>query len=452
MMIFQFILIILPCIWCSYEPMVQQQPQQIHLAYTRNGNEMSVTWITIMEVNDSRIEYGEHLDVKFPYTISNIRKTLFIDGGDMKRREYIYFGIMTNLELGKQYFYRTGSATKGWSSIYYFTFHRYTSAQLIDNKNENISMKLAIYGDMGNVNAQSLPRLQTEVQMNDIHQVLHVGDFAYDMADNNAKVGDEFMRQIESIAGYVPYMTCVGNHEAHYNFSNYAHRFSMPGNEGTFTFDNNLFHSYDVGPVHFVTFSTEFYFFMEFGWTQIQEQYEWLEADLKKAHENRDKVPWIITMGHRPMYCSDNTTGDCTKVDSIIRVGLPIIHAYGLEDLFYNYGVDIELYAHEHNYERLFPIYNYTMYKGSESEPYTDPKAPVHIITGSAGCQERHTIFSKDDPKWSAFRTEDYGYSKFHIFNQTHIHVQYISDDQSGKVVDDIWIIKHSHGLYDGNK
>lgn len=29
----------------------------------------------------------------------------------------------------------------------------------------------------------------------------------------NAKVGDEFMRQIEPIASYVPYMTCPGNHE-----------------------------------------------------------------------------------------------------------------------------------------------------------------------------------------------------------------------------------------------
>lgn len=29
----------------------------------------------------------------------------------------------------------------------------------------------------------------------------------------NAKVGDEFMRQVEPIAAYVPYMTCPGNHE-----------------------------------------------------------------------------------------------------------------------------------------------------------------------------------------------------------------------------------------------
>ena len=30
---------------------------------------------------------------------------------------------------------------------------------------------------------------------------------------DNARVGDEFMRQIEPIAANVPYMTCPGNHE-----------------------------------------------------------------------------------------------------------------------------------------------------------------------------------------------------------------------------------------------
>lgn len=40
---------------------------------------------------------------------------------------------------------------------------------------------LAIYGDMGNENAQSLARLQVETQRGLYNAVLHVGDFAYDM-------------------------------------------------------------------------------------------------------------------------------------------------------------------------------------------------------------------------------------------------------------------------------
>ena len=78
---------------------------------------------------------------------------------------------------------------------------------------DNWSPHIAIYGDMGNSNAQSLPRLQRETQEGMYDMILHVGDFAYNMDSENARVGDEFMRQIESIAAYTPYMTCPGNHE-----------------------------------------------------------------------------------------------------------------------------------------------------------------------------------------------------------------------------------------------
>jgi hypothetical protein len=43
------------------------------------------------------------------------------------------------------------------------------------------SPSLAVYGDLGSVNAQSLVRLQREVQQGMYHAIVHVGDFAYDM-------------------------------------------------------------------------------------------------------------------------------------------------------------------------------------------------------------------------------------------------------------------------------
>ena len=58
---------------------------------------------------------------------------------------------------------------------------------------------------------------------------------AYDMAEHDGRRGDEFMEQVhpspracflhslqvEPVASLLPYMTCPGNHEWHYNFSNY---------------------------------------------------------------------------------------------------------------------------------------------------------------------------------------------------------------------------------------
>ena len=65
------------------------------------------------------------------------------------------------------------------------------------------------------------------------------------------------------LAAYVPYMVTVGNHENHYNFSNYKARFDMPvaGGDG-----QNMFYSYDIGPAHLISFSSEFYWWV----SQIQ--------------------------------------------------------------------------------------------------------------------------------------------------------------------------------------
>jgi hypothetical protein len=55
-----------------------------------------------------------------------------------------------------------------------------------------------------------------------------------------------------------------------------------------------------------------------------------------------------------------------------------------MEKLLHDYGVDLAIWAHEHSYERLWPLYDYKVQNGSYTEPYRNPRAPVHIITGSA--------------------------------------------------------------------
>jgi hypothetical protein len=51
-----------------------------------------------------------------------------------------------------------------------------------------------------------------------------------------------------------------------------------------------------------------------------------------------------------------------------IRVGIPIDRAYGVEDLLYKYGVDVHFQAHEHSYERMWPVYNLTVRSLSSNE------------------------------------------------------------------------------------
>ncbi|XP_017493930.1 PREDICTED: acid phosphatase type 7-like, partial [Rhagoletis zephyria] len=258
---------------------------------------------------------------------------------------------------------------------------------------------------------------------------------------DNALVGDEFMRQIEPIAAYLPYQTCPGNHEHTYNFSNYNHRFSMHS-QGQKEI-NNIFWSYNIGPVHFVAFSTELHYFTQYGTHQIQTQYNFLKKDLEEANkpENRAKHPWIITLGHRPLYAQ-------FYINDLLINGNSSAGWPGFEKLFYDYGVDVQFYGHEHNYERLWPIYQNKTFNGT-SDPhnvYKNPKAPVHIITGSAGNRELHTAIRKHREHFSAFIIEDYGFTHMKVFNRTHIHIQQLSEDKGGKVVDDFYIIKEKHG------
>lgn len=69
--------------------------------------------------------------------------------------------------------YHCGSRLYGWSSLFWFTARPDSS---------DWSPRFAVFGDMGNLNPQSLPRLQEETLAGFYDAILHVGDFAYDMA------------------------------------------------------------------------------------------------------------------------------------------------------------------------------------------------------------------------------------------------------------------------------
>ncbi|KAL0280763.1 UNVERIFIED_CONTAM: hypothetical protein PYX00_001966 [Menopon gallinae] len=400
------------------------QPEQVHLSFGNNLTEMFVTWTTYSQTSSSIVEYGiDGLILK--KTGESVK---FVDGGVEKRTIYIHKVKLTHLTPNSTYLYHCGS-NEGWSSL--FSFH--TPPDDI-----NWSPRIALFGDMGSFNAQSLSRLQQEAQRGLYDVIIHIGDFAYDMDTDEGRVGDEFMRQIESIAAYVPYMTVPGNHEEKYNFSHYRARFTMPGdNEG-------LYYSFNFGPIHFIGISSEVYYYLNYGLKQMVKQYDWLQNDLKEATypENRADRPWIITLGHRPMYCSNDDSDDCTFEKDILRVGLPILNWFGLEDLFYEKGVDMEIWAHEHSYERTWPLYNNEVYNGSFDAPYTNPGAPVHIITGSAGCNEFVDKFINNPKPWSAFRSSDYGYTRLTAFNKTHLYLEQVSDDKEGAVIDWFWLIK----------
>jgi len=405
-------------------------PRHVHLAVGANSSSLIVTWSTLNKTEFSIVWIGiTELTEKY---FGNCE--LFVDSGELHISQCIHRVVIPNVKPDTVYKYRVGSDL-GWSSLF-------TTRSL--RTDSDWSPVIALFGDMGNENPVSLPYLQKGALEEMFDLVIHVGDFAYDMYEENGRRGDDFMAQIEPVASSVPYMTCPGNHEYHYNFSNYKARFNMPGDDG------KMFYSFTVGPIRFISVSTEYYYYYLEDF-MVVDQHSWLEKELQKANtaEERKKHPWLVVFGHRPMYCSNNDHDDCTTYETKTRIGFPPFYVLGMEDLLYKYGVDVAVWAHEHSYERLLPLYNKQIMSGADSKhPYTNPGGPVHITSGSAGCREKHDEFIRDPPEWSAFRSTDYGFTIMEVANTTHMHIKQLSTENNLQVVDQFWLIKDKHGPY----
>jgi len=205
---------------------------------------------------------------------------------------------------------------------------------------------------------------------------------------------------------------------------------------------NNWFFSWDYGNVHFAAINTEV-LFVESHHDWIKKQYEWLENDLKNV--DRTRTPWVVVHGHRPMYCSCDT--DCDHAAAVTRTGAFFYKSFGLEKLLYDYGVDLYIAGHEHNYERMYDVYD-----EKTTQSTTNPPATVHIITGDAGGPEQHEKFKRPQPDRTAFRTDAYGYSRMTVFNATTLLWEQVETDTDanieGKVIDSVFITQEKHGPF----
>ncbi|VDL19869.1 unnamed protein product [Hymenolepis diminuta] len=293
----------------------------------------------------------------------------------------------------------------------------------------NWPVTCVMLGDLGADDGFSIPHLEEEAKAGIYHVIFHNGDFAYDFDKENGRLGDRFMRLMQETIARVPYMTAVGNHESAYNFSHYKNRFNMPDN------NDNMFYSINIGPIHWIAYVSDYYYFLQFGTEQIYRQYAWLEKDLMEANkpENRAKHPWIVAFSHRPMYCSNDDTEHCRNPNNRIREGIKITDGkskyfiLGLEDLFYRESVDIVFGAHEHSYERCFPVYKQKKCPTRDKDPYYNPTGPIHIVAGAAGNNEGQTGFVKNPPAYSAFRSDDYGYTRIVAVNGSYMYMEEIS-------------------------
>ncbi|BDD62549.1 hypothetical protein MAP00_007518 [Monascus purpureus] len=251
------------------------------------------------------------------------------------------------------------------------------------------------------------------------------------------------------------------------NFTAYQNRFYMPGDETGGV--GNFWYSFDYGLAHFVSIDTETDFAYSPEWnfkedvkgkdrhptpsetfvtdsgpfgtidgsiydTKSYAQYKWLAQDL--ASVDRTKTPWVIVMGHRPMYSSAYSS-----YQKNIR--------NAFEELLLEHGVDVYLSGHIHWYERLYPLgTNGTIDHDSvlnNNIYYTNPgKSITHIVNGMAGNIESHSTFGKGQGITDITAVLDmnhYGFSKIAVISPNMLQWTFVRGDGAG-AGDELVLIK----------
>lgn len=200
------------------------------------------------------------------------------------------------------------------------------------------------------------------------------------------------------------------------------------------------YYSFDYGNVHFISMATEIPF------DQGSEQFEFVKHDLMKTKTN-PSIDWIIVYYHQPMYTSKT-------------------HHEGLEPfrdlyhgLFTEYGVDLVLQGHVHNYQRTYPLmYNSenpsspTITQGAilrsngnnnEDNIFVESEGTIFAIVGTGGA-ELHAL--DDQAYFTANQFEDHGFLDLKTTNNGKSLVgQFYSND--GRIIKDKFIIEKSSSV-----
>lgn len=216
------------------------------------------------------------------------------------------------------------------------------------------------FGDSG-TGSTAQRQLATRMAADTANIALHAGDIVY---GSSSGVGDASYFRFNTwffdiYAAWLstrPFYPTEGNHDSRLSNNNgaaYLDAFTLPSNGGSAS-HRERYYSFDYGPVHFVALDTEFTFQDA---TRRAEQVAWLEADLAATAQ-----PWKVAFFHRSPFSAGAEHGS----DLAVRAAFA--------PLFEQYGVQLAISAHEHDYERSLP-----WRESGTGSPVT------YVVTGGGG-------------------------------------------------------------------
>ncbi|KAL6853503.1 hypothetical protein ACP4OV_019532 [Aristida adscensionis] len=338
---------------------------------------------------------------------------------------YIHSAVMTGLQPSQTYTYRYGSDSVGWSDKINF---RTPPAAGSDE------LSFVIYGDMGKApldpsvehyiqpgSISVAKAVAKEMQTGKVDSIFHIGDISY--ATGFLIEWDFFLHLITPLASQVSYMTAIGNHERDYADSGSVYTSPDSGGECGVAYESYFpmpaaskdkpWYSIEQGSVHFIVMSTEH------EWSEKSEQYNWMDEDLSSV--DRTRTPWVVFIGHRPMYSSHISLPPSVDANFVASV----------EPLLLDNQVDLVFFGHVHNYERTCAVYQGKCNgmpkkdaSGIDTYDNTNYTAPVHAIVGAGGFSLDG--FPKNGENWSISRISEFGYARVHA-TRTDMLVQFVN-------------------------
>jgi hypothetical protein len=207
----------------------------------------------------------------------------------------------------------------------------------------------------------------------------------------------------------------IGNHEnsGSEDLNTYLNAFSLTRQFGQV-------YSFNFNNVHFLSMATEI------SYSTSSSQNAFVKQDLAAASQNPN-IDWIIVYFHKPMYSSPNSCSSCSGESSLRDIYHPI---------FDQYGVDLVLEGHTHDYQRSFPI---KFNSNSKSNPiitdtnrntYNDPAGEIYAIVGTGGINF-HSLSSQKS--FIAFQqSKEFGFLNIDILNNGQTLVgKFLSNNRS---------------------
>lgn len=285
---------------------------------------------------------------------------------------------------------------------------------VLKSNEDNVNKaRFIIFGDSGNGSKEQL-RMAKLMDSENFDAVLHTGDVAYksgsakELKSNHDEI---YSLKIKSVLYPTP-----GNHDYKTeDLRPYLDYFALPASQLN-NLDTERYYSTDIDGVHVVSLDSN-RLLDEISDTRTDDMADWLIQDLSQIDSNQA----IVVITHFSPFNIGEHGPDLRVLEKLVPI-------------FDQYGVDIVLSGHDHNYQRTCPL------KYSESQETCRNDGVVYVVTGGGGASLYKV--SSTLPGYMEVAKSTYNYVRMSVDKYGVIILEAI--DQNGEVFDQTaWSINH---------